>query len=546
MDNLPKNQNTNEQPFAPGISSDQSPPPPPPSPPADNNPSLQPQPTEVSSDSVAQSTPVTTQPPSNMPPPMPEPPQQEQTSQQPAAPEPQPSNVVAGGSKKSGVLKKILLIVLLIIFAGVGIFAVWKILIPRLGGVTESIGGGGETNLTWWGLWEEEEIVKPIIDKYQSDNPGVTITYVGQSKKDYRERLQNALARGEGPDIFRYHNSWVPMFNAELSRMPSSVMTSQEYAQTFYPAAVSDLSTSDGIVGIPLMYDGLGLYINEDIFTTYGKTPPETWDELRALALELTIKNENDQIQQAGVSMGLTGNVDHWQEVIALMILQNGGKLSNPSSDLVLGAVEYYKQFADVLGVWDSSLPPSTIMFGNGNLAMYFGPSWRALEIIDMNPSLNFKVVPVPQLPKEDEAEPDIAYASYWAEGVWQGSNDKNEAWKFLKYLSEKNTLEQFYASASQVRRFGEPYPRADMREMLLADSVVGGIVATAPEAKSWFLYSRTFDGETGLNSRLSDYYADLINSERPENTAESTASGVIQVLSQYGLAKAPTPTVEP
>lgn len=470
---------------------------------------------------------------------------QPQTSepQPPVQPQNQPQAATAADSKKSGVVKKVLLIILLLLFAGAGIFAVWKFLLPRLGGVTSNLGGGVEANLTWWGLWEEEEIVRPIIEKYQAENPGITITYVSQSKKDYRERLQNALARGEGPDVFRFHNSWVPMLNAELSRMPSSVMTAQEYAQTFYPVATADLSTSDGIIGIPLMYDGLGLYINEDIFTTYGKTPPATWDELRALALELTIKNENDQIEQAGVAMGLTGNVDHWQEIIALMVLQNGGRLSDPNSELVLGAVEYYKQFVNSLAIWDSSLPPSTVMFGNGKLAMYFGPSWRALEIMDMNPGLNFKVIPVPQLPKEDESEPDIAYATYWAEGVWQGSNNKTEAWKFLKYLSQKDTLERFYAEASKVRRFGEPYPRVDMRELILADPVVGGIVAMAPQAKSWFLYSRTFDGETGLNSRLSDYYEDLLNSERPENMLETTAAGVIQVLSQYGLAKAPAST---
>ena len=82
--------------------------------------------------------------------------------------------------------------------------------------------GGGEADLTWWGLWEDESVVAPLIAEYQEANPKVKIQYVKQSQQDYRERLTNALAKGEGPDIFRFHNSWVPMLKNELDFVPPS------------------------------------------------------------------------------------------------------------------------------------------------------------------------------------------------------------------------------------------------------------------------------------------------------------------------------------
>ncbi|RLC32698.1 hypothetical protein DRH13_01355, partial [Candidatus Woesebacteria bacterium] len=186
---------------------------------------------------------------------------------------------------------------------------VWKIVLPRL---NES----KETTLTWWGLWEDSSVVAPLISEYEQQNPDVKISYVKQSHQDYRERLTNALAQGSGPDIFRFHNTWVPMFKGELDNVPASVMSAAEYAESYFSVVSSDMTNSTGLAGIPLGYDALTLYINEDIFEAEGKSVPATWDDLRQLAIELTTKDEQGTITQAGVALGRTENVDHWPEIL--------------------------------------------------------------------------------------------------------------------------------------------------------------------------------------------------------------------------------------
>lgn len=402
-------------------------------------------------------------------------------------------------------------------------------------------GKGGEVSLTWWGLWEDESVVNPLIAEYQATHPKVKISYQKQSPQDYRERLTNALAKGTGPDIFRFHNSWVPMFKEELANVPASVMSAAEFNETFYPVATSDLTSGAGLTGIPLMYDGLALYINEEIFAKAGKTPPQTWDELRELATALTTKDEQGIITQAGVALGVTENVDHWPEILALMMLQNGVSLGNPSGKLAEDALTFFSIFSSVDGVWDRSLPPSTIAFASGKLAMYFAPSWRAFEVRAQNPDLKFKTVALPQLPKGSSQEPDVAYASYWVEGVWARSKNKEAAWEFLKFLSSQESLEKMYQNAASLRLFGEPYSRADMASLLTSDAIVGSIISQAPNAESWYLASRTFDGPTGINSQITKYFEDAVNAVNSGTPAakalETAASGVKQVLSQYGLA---------
>ena len=395
--------------------------------------------------------------------------------------------------------------------------------------------------ITWWGLWEDSTAVQPLIQEYQSQHPNVKINYVKQSPQDYRERLTNSLAKKDGPDIFFIHNSWVPMFKGNLDSLPASVMNPADYAKTFYPIMSSDLTSGSNIVGIPLGYEALTLYINEDIFDKAGKTPPTNWDDFRSIAKQLTVKDDQGIITQAGAAMGRTENVDHWPEILALLMIQNGVDLSKPTGSAAEGALTYFTLFSTSDGVWDPTLPTSTQAFAAGKLAMYIGPTWRAFDIQNQNPNLKFKTVPVPQLPKDNPNQVDITYATYWSQCVWSGSSHKTEAWNFLKFLSTQDSLTKLFQNESRIRSFGEPYPRVDMANLLKDHPVAGSVITQAQGATSWYLNSRTFDGPTGINSQMINYYGDAVNAvvsgkSTATKALETAAEGVSQVLAQYKL----------
>ena len=444
---------------------------------------------------------------------------------------PTPKNKFLNFIKKKSKILTIAGIIILVALLSLVIFSVFN----------KTKTGGGE--ITWWGLWEESSIIQPLITENETENPNVKITYVKQSPQDYRERLTNALAKGTGPDIFTFHNTWAPMFRNDLDTIPVSVINPADFAKTFYPIASSDLTSGTGLIGIPLEYDALTLYINEEIFNKAGKTPPTTWDELRATARALTVKDDQGVITQSGVALGRTENVDHWPEIIALLMLQNGVDLTNPVGKPAEDALSFFTIISTVDGVWDATLPSSTQAFAAGKVAMFIGPSWRAFEINQQNKSLKFKTVPIPQLPKDNPKQADITYATYWAQGVWSKSGDKSESWNFLKFLSSQSSEQKLFANAAKLRNFGEPYSRIDMANILVPHPIVGSIITQATGAKSWYLASRTFDGPTGINSQVANYFGDAINAvvagtQTPTQALATVALGVTQVLTQYRLVK--------
>ena len=66
--------------------------------------------------------------------------------------------------------------------------------------------------------------------------------------------------------IFRFHNSWVSDFSGEISPLPSTVLSEEDYALRFYAPALSSAKIGTDIFAIPLEYDGLLLFYNKDLF----------------------------------------------------------------------------------------------------------------------------------------------------------------------------------------------------------------------------------------------------------------------------------------
>lgn len=421
-------------------------------------------------------------------------------------------------------MKKIIIIVLaLAVVIG---FIVWRFG-PRVSPAIQT----GPVTLTFWGLWEDEALIKPLIEEYRRVSPNTTINYIRQSSVNYRTRVQTQVREGVGPDVFMIHNTWSPMFIGDLAPSPMSL---GDYQQTFYPVAVESFVKDNQILGMPQEIDGLALYYNEEILTAAGVAPPKNWQEFIEGAVKMTVKDSSGQIKTAGAAMGTSGNVDHWSDIIGLLLLQqpniNFNALTSPAAAEVL---RFYTGFITDprKKTWDTNLPSSTEMFASGRLAYYFAPSWRAHELRVANPNLKFKTISVPQLPGKN-----VGWASFWGYGVSSKSQNVSEAWKFIDFLTSVQAEKLAYASASQIRLFGQPYSRVDLNSEIINDPIAGAFVIQGPVYKTWFLASNTFD--LGINDEMIKYFEDGINATLagtdPQVALQTIDQGVKQVLQKY------------
>ena len=404
-------------------------------------------------------------------------------------------------------------------------------------------GGNKQITLKFWGIWESPNVVNQLINDYKKDHPNTSIVYEQKSIEQYRESLQTQIQSGKGPDVFVFHNTWVPMLGTELSEIPSNIITQPDVKSNYYPTVLNDLRNANKqLVGLPSGIDGLGLYWNQDLFNAAGITsPPVNWQELSQDAAKLTVRGPDGSIKTAGVSLGTATNVDHFSDILGMMILQNQGDIKNPTDQRSTDTLDYYLKFARGDNrVWDENQPASTIAFTGGNLAMYFAPSWRAAEIKTANPTLNFKIAPVPQLTASNKA----SWASYWAFGVSSKSQNQDEAWQFVKFLEQDQSLIKLYTESAKEpgRIFGEPYPKLSLASSLSSDPYVGAYIQDAPYAKSFSMASRTYDN--GLNDKIIKAYQDAVTAaftgqKSSSDSLKSAASAISTIITKYTQAPA-------
>lgn len=462
-------------------------------------------------------------------------PKVEQVNSSGQIPTDSPVTVPAAGNPMPKRMFRIAAILAVVLLLGLGV----KSVLGLLGGSSKNV------ELTYWGLWENNATMQSVLGSFEASHPNVTVTYTMQLPRQYRERLQAAIERGDGPDVFRIHNTWVPMFQSQLQPAPENIMSASEFASTFYPVASADLVGGQSIYGMPIMFDGLGLYYNEDLFASAGVTPPSTWEDVLNMVPKLTVKN-GETIITSAIALGTVGNVEHYSDILATMMMQNGAKLSVPTGKQAEEALVFYRKFADPVDpvyTWNDSMDNSIFAFASGKVAMILAPSWRVFEVKQINPDLRFQVVPVPQLPGNT-----VNWASYWAEAVSYKSKHQKEAWELVKYMTSREVATQLFSAASKTRLFGEPYARVDLANTISSDPYVGAYIQQAPSAKSFPLSSRTFDN--GINDKMIKYLGDAVNAISGGTAASAalstTANGFAQVLGSYGLTTVSAPTTTP
>lgn len=388
-----------------------------------------------------------------------------------------------------------------------------------------------EVTLVWWGLWEDSATVQPVIDEFEKQNPNIKIMYTKQDPDKYRDTLLTRINNGTGPDIFRYHNTWVPTLTNVLAPLPQDVITGDDFKKAYYPVIQKDLTQNGAIYGIPLGIDSLALFINTDLLKAAGISVPTNWNEFTDAVKKLTVKDKDTRkIQTAGTALGTYGNIMHAPDIVSMMFLQQGADLKKISlaKDNLIGALIFYTSFAKGdNSVWNNSLDNSQLAFARGQLAMYFGFSWDifTIEQLKSNKNLKYGIYPVPSL----SGGKSISVASYWVEGVSSRSKNQKEAMQFMHYLTQKETLQKLYTEESKTRLFGELYPRVDMADLLKENSLVYPFISQLYNAGSSYFASNTRDGDTGINKRANTYLENAINAIVNNNSSADSEAATLQ-----------------
>ena len=300
------------------------------------------------------------------------------------------------------------------------------------------------------------EVWKEIIDIFHRENPYIRILHeIGpHSSTAFHDLLTQKLKnKSKEVDVFFMDVIWPPEFGAAGWAMALDDIFSLKERGEFLPRTILANTYQGKIYGVPLFLDSGLLYYRKDLLEAYGFNPPTTWNELIFQA-EKIVQEE----RKAGANMvGFAAQFKQYEGLVCDMmefILGNNGEIIDEAGNSAIAnkeAIEAVRFVRDETigkiastGVLTYQEPESLDLFMQGQAV--FMRNWPYAWNHSNNPEMSRIVgkVGISKLPHFKGGK-SFSTLGGWQLGISNYSENKKQAWKFIKFLTSER-IQKLYA----------------------------------------------------------------------------------------------------
>jgi len=290
----------------------------------------------------------------------------------------------------------------------------------------------------------------PLFEKSHSNITALP-TYAANDLSS-NQKLFAAVAAGQPPDV-----TWVDGpevsgwgFRGILQPLDSYLKRDGLSLADFWAPCAKEIQYGGKIWALPFTADpNFGFFWNQQLFSAAGiKHAPKTFDEMNAMAVDLTIV-KNGNIQQIGI---LPWNVYGNANSIITWGWAFGGNFFNQATNTVtandppiVAALDWMVSWAkkyDITKIAAFTTPFGTganfangQTFALGKLAMQAMGPWELAAIKQYNPGMKYGITTLPAY----KNLPPSSWVGGWCVGIPKGAHNPDAAWEFVKWVCASN-----------------------------------------------------------------------------------------------------------
>ena len=396
-------------------------------------------------------------------------------------------------------------------------------------GSGDSSGDGGTEIGLWTWASEFEDAFAAAAAEYHQLHPEVTVKPRYWSFANYAPSLQAALTAKEEGDIFMPLVSTLAL--AEAGRtIDLRKALGADFLDGFFPSTNDENVYQDGQYAVGWAAQTFGLFHNTTLMSQLGLMPPETWDDLAAMA---------PQINAAGlVPMSIQGNPSNQLSDFMLPIITqitddpqvvldldtHTAKGVSWDSEPVVQALTIVKQLTDAgvfsAGVLATDSDTANSTFTSGKAAMLFTGSFFPPVLQTTAPAEFLTQYGIAKTPTvEPGGKHWCANQAGYTWAVSSGSKHQDAAVDFLKYL---------YDPARYLKMMNDTFSMPSTRAA--ADGVASSDIKTMT---SWLLDGEgaphIMFGKGTLDSVTNGVVSVVNGSATPAQAAKAIEAAVVQ-----------------
>ena len=152
-------------------------------------------------------------------------------------------------------------------------------------------GGEVELTFTWWGADARAQLTEQVIDKFEEENPGITIKGDWGGWEGYWDKLATSTAGGDAPDVIQMDETRIAAYGERNALLDLPTQDDILDLSEMEPEVLQTGEVKGGaLAGVPV---GVGIFsvgVNPAILEQAGLEMPDdttwTWDEMFDMAAE--------------------------------------------------------------------------------------------------------------------------------------------------------------------------------------------------------------------------------------------------------------------
>jgi len=371
---------------------------------------------------------------------------------------------------------------------------------------------------------QRPDVMRQILDLYQSRNPGVRVEIEvgGATSEQQQQYLNTVLASRDSSldvvliDVIRPAQwaaaNWAEPLDQFLGAERDAVMSR-------YLPAYRDANIVGGrVIALPYFADAQFLYFRRDLLERHGIQPPRTWADLIAAARRVREAENNPNL--AGF---LTAGAPIEGTVCTYLVPMwgAGGNLTNPQGRLALDSAAARRPFELWAEMRSANVLPPNIaeivtdrarqqfQAGQAVFNMNWGYNWNRFQS-DQDSQVRDRVgvVPLPGF----TADAASTCIGGWQLAITQFSRNKRAAYDLIRFLSSPEVSRMQAILASHLPVFPEVYADA---EVLRVNPWFAQALPVVQTARSRPVTPRYTEVSEILRSNMNAFLAGTRNAEQ-------------------------------
>ena len=292
---------------------------------------------------------------------------------------------------------------------------------------------------------EETGIVQTLVDAFNQQNPAINVTYreMPADTDRYHQRLRRMFRRGgAGIDVIAGDVIWPAEFASKGWISDLSGRFPQVEQDKFLDEPIKANTRQGKIWGVPWYTDVGLLYYRKDLLGQSGfPNPPETWDELKTIALKV---KQDHGLQHGYVFQGADdeGGVCNGLEYI----WTHGGDVLDSTNQVIINSIEARNGLRTERHIVEDGVAPQRVhtfteeqsaeRFLDGKAV--FCRIWAFMFGFLGEPGvlLSRNQVGVAPLPHDQGIQQGGGCLGGWNMFINAASAHQNEAWKFIEFMT--------------------------------------------------------------------------------------------------------------